>query len=185
MHQRHLCAIIYYLIMSPRKIDSQFFSLDVLTVAPGLPGKKIVRIIDGTRKEFVITEVEAYRGTEDLACHASKGRTKRTEVMYHEGGHIYMYLIYGMYWMFNIVTGPAGHPQAALIRALSGVNGPGKVSRELSLNGDFYGENLVNSERIWLEEGIKSPEILTGTRIGVDYAGQIWSSKPWRFFIPS
>jgi DNA-3-methyladenine glycosylase len=164
-------------------LDQQFFSRDVLEVAPQLPGKKIIRIINGERKEWIITEVEAYRGTEDLACHASKGRTKRTEIMYHEGGHIYMYLIYGMYWMLNIVTGKKDIPQAVLIRSLKGVQGPGRVSRELELDGGFYGEKIYDSGRIWIEEGIKSPEIQTSARKGVEYAGEYWSSQPWRFFI--
>ena len=122
--------------------NQSFFSRDVLEVAPQLPGKTIGRIIHGERKEFIITEVEAYRGTEDLACHASKGRTRRTEIMYHEGGHIYMYLIYGMYWMLNIVTGTADNPQAILVRSLQGVQGPGRVSRALELDGSFYGEKI-------------------------------------------
>lgn len=161
----------------------QFFSRDVLEIAPLLPGKKIVRIINGEKKEWIISEVEAYRGIEDLACHASKGRTKRTEIMYHEGGHIYMYLIYGMYWMLNIVTGPRDNPQAILIRSLKGVQGPGRVTREIALDGGFYGEKIFDSGRIWMEEGIKYPEIKTGPRIGIAYAGEYWSSLPWRYFL--
>jgi DNA-3-methyladenine glycosylase len=170
-------------ILSVLKIEQSFFIRDVLEVAPLLPGKKIVRIIEGIRKDFIITEVEAYRGVEDLACHASKGRTKRTGIMYHEGGHVYMYLIYGMYWMFNIVTGPSENPQAILIRSLEGVKGPGRVSLKLDLDGSFYGERIFDSERIWIEEGIKSPEIHSAGRIGVEYAGNYWSNVPWRFFI--
>ncbi len=169
--------------MSTFQFTQAFFIQDVLEVAPQLPGKKIVRIINGERKEYIITEVEAYSGTGDLACHASKGRTKRTEIMFHEGGHIYMYLIYGMYWMLNFVTGPKDIPQAVLIRSLGGVKGPGRVSRELSLDGSFYGEKIYDSSKIWIEEGLKSPEIHTAPRIGVDYAGEYWSKVPWRFYI--
>jgi DNA-3-methyladenine glycosylase len=164
-------------------LDQNFFLRDVLEIAPELPGKKIIRMINGERKEYIITEVEAYRGTEDLACHASKGRTKRTEIMYHKGGFIYMYLIYGMYWMLNIVTGQEEIPQAVLIRSIQGANGPGRVSRELQLDGSFYGENIINSKRIWLEEGLQSPKIITATRIGVEYAGEYWKNLPWRFYI--
>jgi len=160
-----------------------FFCHDVLEVAPRLPGKKIIRIMNGVRKEYIITEVEAYRGTADLACHASKGRTPRTEIMYHEGGHIYMYLIYGMHWMLNIVTGPADNPQAVLIRSLEGIKGPGRVSRELSLDGSFYGEKIFNSGRIWLEEGIVPPVVHTAARIRVEYAGEYWGGLPWRYYI--
>ncbi len=164
-------------------LQKSFFMQDVLEVAPKLPGKKIVRIYDGWRKEFVITEVEAYRGTDDLASHASKGRTKRTEIMYHEGGHIYMYFVYGMHWMLNIVTGPENNPQAILIRGLEGVTGPGRVSRELSLDRSFYGEKIYESDRIWIEEGFSPAIIHTASRVGVEYAGEYWSKVLWRFFI--
>ncbi len=168
---------------SVNKKLTQFYSADVLEIAPLLPGKKIVRIINRERFEYIITEVEAYRGSEDLACHASKGRTKRTEIMYHQGGLIYMYLIYGMYWMFNIVTGPTDSPQAVLIRGITGVSGPGRVSRKLLLDGSFYGENITKSENIWIEDGSGTPEIITTPRIGINYAGEYWCSKPWRYLL--
>jgi len=94
-----------------QRLGHDFYLRDVLELAPDLLGKKLVRRISGQIFEYVITEVEAYRGSEDLACHASKGRTARTEAMYMEGGHIYMYFIYGMYWMFNIVASGEGVPQ--------------------------------------------------------------------------
>ena len=166
------------------KYKQEFFTRDVLEVAAQLPGKKIVRIIDGISKEWIITEVEAYRGADDLACHASKGRSKRTEIMYHEGGYLYMYLIYGMYWMLNIVTGETGNPQAVLIRSLQGINGPGRITREMQLNGSFYGEKIHDSGRIWITDGLEKPEIRTGARIGIDYAGDYWKERPWRFYIP-
>ncbi len=171
------------MIVLTEMLQKSFFMRDVLEVAPELPGKKIVRFSDGRRKEFIITEVEAYRGTEDLACHASKGRTRRTEIMYHEGGHIYMYFVYGMHWMLNIVTGPENNPQAILIRGLEGVTGPGRVSRELSLDRSFYGEKIYESNRIRIEEGINPARIFTAPRIGVEYAGEYWSKVPWRFYI--
>jgi DNA-3-methyladenine glycosylase len=166
------------------KLSPLFFSKDVLIVAPGLLGKILVRRFDDGRIErFRITETEAYRGEEDLACHASKGRTRRTEVMYLDGGRIYVYLIYGMYRMLNIVTGKAGEPQAALIRGLENVAGPGRVGKRLQPDGSFYGETLP-SERIRLEADV---DVLTYTatpRIGVDYAGE-WKERPWRFVLPS
>jgi len=167
----------------PEILSQSFFCRDVLEVAPRLPGKKIIRMMNGEKKEYIITEVEAYRGTADLACHASKGRTTRTEIMYHEGGHIYMYLIYGMHWMLNIVTGPAENPQAVLIRSLEGIKGPGRVSRELSLDGSFYGEKIFDSGRIWMEEGIEPPVIHNAARIGVEYAGEYWGGLLWRYYI--
>jgi DNA-3-methyladenine glycosylase len=122
------------------RLLNNFFVRDVLELAPDLLGKKLVRSINGEIFEYIITEVEAYRGLDDKACHASKGRTSRTEVMFLEGGHIYMYLVYGMYWMFNIVAGQKGIPQAALIRSLQNINGPGRLSRELKLDKSFFGE---------------------------------------------
>jgi len=165
------------------RLPSGFFTRDVLELAPDLLGKRLVRLINGERNEYLISEVEAYRGHEDLACHASKGRTARTEAMFMEGGHIYMYFIYGMHWMFNIVAGETGIPQAALIRSLQGIQGPGRVSRVLKMDKSFYGESLLTSNRIWLEEGKKVRHYHTGQRIGVDYAGDYWRSREWRFFL--
>jgi DNA-3-methyladenine glycosylase len=120
---------------------------------------------------------------EDKACHASKGKTGRTSVMFGEGGHLYVYLIYGMYWMLNIVTGNAGDPQAVLVRGVEGISGPGKITKLLSIDKSFYGENLITSCRIWIEDSGLKPEIRTGPRIGIDYAGEYWKSVPWRFYI--
>ena len=166
------------------RLTSGFYTLDAITVAEKLLGKVLVRIReDGSESRHIITETEAYLGEEDLACHASKGRTKRTEVMYSEGGHVYVYLIYGMYWMFNIVTGDKDYPQAVLIRGLANITGSGKVGRELGLDKSFYGESLLNSERIWIEDAPDAMNYLTAPRVGIDYAGEIWKSKPWRFIL--
>jgi DNA-3-methyladenine glycosylase len=168
--------------MEPTLLDNSFFLRDVLEVAPDLIGKIIVRRFEnGEIRRYRITETEAYRGEEDLACHASKGRTQRTEVMYHKGGKIYVYLIYGMYWMLNLVTGEQGHPCAVLIRGIEGFKGPGKVGRELGLDKSFYGEEIDNSERIWIESDGCEPEFTISKRIGVEYAGTEWSEKCWRF----
>lgn len=169
--------------MSFRLLNT-FFKRPVLDLAPELLGKTLVRKFDdGTIQYFTITEVEAYRGMEDLACHASKGRTARTEVMFHEGGKVYVYLIYGMYWMLNIVTGSEGDASAILIRGLEGISGPGRVGKALHLDKSFYGEDLSTSKRIWIEESGNKPELITTPRIGIDYAGEPWVSKPWRFII--
>ena len=137
----------------------------------------------GRSSTYVITETEAYRGEEDLACHASKGRTPRTEVMYGEGGQLYMYLIYGMYWMMNVVCGKVGTPQAVLFRGIREADGPGKLTRLLELDRSFYGEDLVCSERIWIEEsGVRAP-YSTAPRVGIDYAAEPWKSKAWRFLM--
>ncbi|MBR8535594.1 DNA-3-methyladenine glycosylase [Carboxylicivirga sediminis] len=166
------------------RLDVDFFRQDVLVVASSLLGKVLVRRFnDGREERFVIVETEAYRGEEDGACHASKGRTSRTEVMYHEGGVVYVYLIYGMYWMLNIVTGQNDEPQAVLIRAVKNIDGPGRVGKVLHLDKSFYGESIVISSRLWIED---SKEIVAGTvrrteRIGIDYAPEEWRNKKWRF----
>jgi len=166
------------------RLPHTFFRKQVLDLAPELLGKILVRKFDDdTIQNFIITEVEAYRGTEDLACHASKGRTARTEIMFHDGGVIYVYLIYGMYWMLNIVSGTEGDASAILIRGLEGISGPGRVGKALQLDKSFYGEDLSTSNRIWIEESENKPEFITTPRIGIDYAGEPWISKPWRFII--
>jgi DNA-3-methyladenine glycosylase len=164
------------------RLAKDFFTRDVLTVAPELLGKILVCITDGEPLRYRITETEAYRGVEDRACHACKGRTARTEAMFHAGAAVYVYFIYGMYWMLNFVTGGENEPQAALIRGLEGVYGPGRLTRKLQIDGSFYGEDASVSARIWIEDDGFRPPYKTGTRIGVDYAGD-WKEKPWRFFI--
>lgn len=103
--------------------------------------------------------------------------------MFHEGGHVFMYLIYGMYWMLNIVTGLVDVPQAVLIRGIEGYDGPGKAGRALGLDKSFYGEDLTTSDRIWIEDAPKITAQFTTPRIGIDYAGEPWVSKHWRWKI--
>ncbi len=167
------------------RINKSFFQKDVLDVAPELLGMYIVRKYDnGKIKRFKITETEAYGGEEDLACHCSKGKTKRTEIMYDEAGKIYVYLIYGMYWMLNFVCADKNNPQAVLIRGIEGFDGPGKLTKALQIDKSFYGEDLQNSNRIWIEKGnTEKVKITTDTRIGIDYAGEIWKNKKWRFIL--
>lgn len=88
-----------------------------------------------------------------------------------------------MYWMLNFVTGDNDYPQAVLIRGIEACTGPGRIGKLLELDKSFYGENLETSNRIWVEESVVSGEILTAPRIGVDYAGEIWKNKPWRFVL--
>ncbi len=170
--------------MIHKRVPLDFYVRDVLDVAPELPGKMLVRKLSRNRAgRFMITEVEAYKGPEDLACHASRGKTARTSVMFGRGGHLYVYLIYGIYWMLNIVTGPENDPQAVLIRGLKGMKGPGVLTRELAIGKSFYGEDLCTSGRIWIEDGVRPSGIKTSPRIGVDYAGDYWKSRPWRWHI--
>jgi len=163
------------------RLPLNFFLHDVLDVAPALLGKLLVRQFDdGSIERYRITEVEAYRGTEDRACHASKGQTPRTEVMFQQGGTVYVYLIYGQYWLLNLVTGHEGDASAVLIRGIEGFSGPGLVGRGLQLDRSFYGESLINSQRIWVEDAEPVSEIKTSKRIGIEYSGE-WADKHWRF----
>jgi len=171
-------------------------------VAKDLLGKYLVRRSGHKKLVGKIVEVEAYIGPKDRASHAFGGKiTKRNKAEYLEGGHIYIYLIYGMYWQLNITTGKASKPECVLIRALEPTNyefkritnkeirnvanGPGKLCQWLKLDKSFYGEDLTKSKRIWLEQGkkIQAKQVVAGKRIGIDYAGPYWAAKKWRFYI--
>ena len=163
-------------------LPEHFYRRNVLDVAPELLGKTLCRRFpNGDTIKYTITEVEAYNGVTDLACHASKGKTNRTKVMFDEGGLIYVYLIYGMYWMLNIVTGEKDDASAVLIRGLEKIDGPGRVGKILQIDKSFYGENLATSKRIWIENASFHPKYHTLPRVGINYAGEPWVSKLWRF----
>lgn len=165
-----------------QRLPADFFQRDVLTVAPELLGKVLVRrFSDGNEERYVVTEVEAYSAPHDLACHASKGKTSRTEVMFREGGLVYVYLIYGIYWMLNFVTGKEDEASAVLIRGVKGISGPGRVGKVLMLDKSFYGEKLHTSDRLWVEDSTISPSYERLPRVGINYAGEPWVSKPWRY----
>jgi DNA-3-methyladenine glycosylase len=172
------------IMISGERLSTDFYIRDVLEVAPGLIGKNmIIRLADNTYGSFQVTDVEAYRGVEDKACHASKGRTARTEVMFREGGKLYLYMVYGMYWMLNVVTAESNNPQAVLIRGLGNLSGPGRLTKALGIDRSFNGEDLTTSDRIWFEETGLKPVLRTGPRIGIDYSGEYWKSRPWRFYV--
>lgn len=167
-----------------------FFNRPTLTVARELLGQRLCRRIGSKTVTGIITETEAYHGPHDLASHASRGRTPRTEVMFGPAGTIYVYLIYGMHWCLNIVTGPVDYPAAVLIRGLivdglptTATNGPGKVCRVLRINGELNTQPLVRTSGLWIDRvGISVPRgrIKKTPRIGVDYA-KSYRDKPWRF----
>lgn len=155
--------------------------------ARALPGKFLVRRHDDGREESqMITEVEAYDGPCDLACHASKGRTPRTEIMFAPAGVWYVYLCYGIHEMLNLVTGPPDYPAAVLIRGLEKVKGPGRLTRALGITRAFNGAPAAPASGLWIEDrGLVIPRrAITATpRIGVNYAGPVWAGKPWRFVL--
>lgn len=165
------------------RISTDFFkNNDAIFVAKQLLGKTLVRKFDDKQTiRSKITETEAYYGPNDLASHASKGKTPRTKIMFDEGGYVYAYLIYGVHWLLNIVTGPQDHPEAVLIRGIEACNGPGRVGKLLEIDRSFYGEDLAESQRLWIEESDLEGAISSGSRIGIDYAGEFWKNKPWRF----
>lgn len=153
-------------------------------MAPALVGKLLVRQLpDGSLRRVRITETEAYRGEEDRACHASKGRTKRTELLYGESGIIYIYLCYGMHWLMNVITGEPDQPQGVLFRAAADYTGPGKLTKYLQLDGACNGKPLQPETGIWVEDDGFVPELITKPRVGIDYAGPEWAAKPWRFVL--
>ena len=165
-----------------KKLPASFFQRDALKVAPELLGKYLVRQFDDGRIEYYrITDVEVYRGEEDKACHASKGRTPRTETIYRKGGCIYVYLIYGMHWLLNLVTGEQDEPQGIMIRAVEGIYGPGRVGKALQLDHSFRGES-IEGDRLWVEDFGEKPEFFNAPRVGIDYA-QEWKDIPWRYII--
>lgn len=166
-----------------KRLKLDFYRQDAVTLAQQLLGKTLVRVFDDDSvRRYKITATEAYLGVEDKACHASKGRTARTEVMFHTGGKLYVYLIYGIYWLLNVVSGEEDNPEAVLICGLNEIKGSGRVGRELKIDKSFYGEDLLTSKRIWLENAETVFSFTAKPRVGVDYAGE-WRDKLWRFEI--
>lgn len=164
---------------------STFRDLDTVAIARSLLGKVLVREDGDESSPWLVTEVEAYDSERDLACHASKGRTARTDVLYRAGGIWYVYLCYGIHEMLNLVTGPAGHPAAVLIRGVAGINGPGRVTKRLQIGRELNGHPAAPGSGLFVADaGFKVParRIVATPRIGVDYAGPVWARKRWRFY---
>lgn len=165
------------------KIDKNIYKLSSIELAPKLLGKILCRNINGEVLKFRITETEAYYSEQDTACHAFKGKTNRTKIMYEEGGVAYIYLCYGMHWMLNIVSGGKDIPQAVLIRGVEGYNGPGKLTKILNITSKLNGENLINSNKIWLEDDNFICKFKSEPRIGINYATEEYKNKLWRFIL--
>ena len=165
--------------MRVKRLMFDFFHRPCLEVARDLVGKVLVH--EG--KRLRISETEAYCGESDTACHASKGRTKRTEVMYRSAGTVYVYLCYGMHWMLNIVTGEEGQPEAVLIRACLEAPGPGKLTKTLGITGDLNRTSVVDSDALWVEDDGFRCEIAADKRVGIGYASREDQDRLWRFKI--
>ena len=198
---------------SPNPLSRDFYRGDAVSVAKGLLGKVLVSLSGGERAAGIIVETEAYAGRGDAACHSYKraapSSAHRTNAMFMDGGHVYIYLIYGMYHCFNVVAGPQGVPQAVLIRALEPVegldmiaynryqkpygelnkkqitgltSGPGKLCRAFLIDKELNGEDLCGS-RLYVEEGeTNGLSIVESRRVGIDYAEEARDFL-WRFYI--
>jgi DNA-3-methyladenine glycosylase len=186
----------------------EFLAHDTLAVARGLLGARLVRMLDGQRLSGVIVECEAYIGQDDTACHASRGRTRRNEVMFGPPGHAYVYFTYGMHWMLNVVTEAEGFPAAVLLRAIQPVEGietmralrhaqgnlraereltggPARLSQALAIDKTLNGADLVAGDSLWLEPDVSVPEdkVGRGPRIGVQSAAERDRLAPRRFWV--
>ena len=163
------------------KLPYEFYHRPCLDVAKELVGKILVHRVGNEELRLRITETEAYCGESDTACHAHKGRTKRTEVMYREAGTIYIYLCYGVHWLLNIVTGEPGQPEAVLIRACEGkFGGPGKLTKALQITGSLNRGSILGGE-LWIEDDGLSPNLRALPRVGIGYASREDQARLWRF----
>lgn len=169
-----------------RKLENTFFARDTKQVAKDLVGCVLVRQFgNGETTRLQIKETEAYLGEKDEACHARYGKTKRTEVMFGKPGTMYVYLIYGMYDMLNIVTASKGAPEAVLIRGVEGFDGPGKLTQGLKITKDKHNsKELGENPGIWIEgrpDQFDPDTITAHPRIGIGYADKKWRTMKLRF----
>jgi len=162
------------------RLPREFYGRSAVELAPELIGKYLCRQTDDGVLRCRITETECYYGEADTACHARAGRTARTAVMYEAGGAAYVYLCYGLHYLLNIVTGPAEHPEAVLIRGVMEVAGPARVTKLLGVDKDFNREDLVRSARLWLEDGAALPYVAK-PRVGIKYAAAEDRERLWRW----
>ena len=187
-----------------KKLEREFYIRDVNIIARDLIGKLLVHESpEGITSGFII-EAEAYKGPEDKASHTyNNRRTERTEIQFHEGGYAYVYMIYGMYYCFNITENIASKPEAVLIRALEpneGIelmkerrktqslrnlcNGPGKLCCAMGITKEHYGIDLCGDELYLIDCERPAPVIMTSPRINIDYAEEYVNVK-WRYYAAS
>jgi DNA-3-methyladenine glycosylase len=167
-------------------LDESFFRQKTLRVARDMVGCFLVLRSGRRTVRLLVTETEAYVGPHDLASHSSKGRTARTEVMFAEPGTVYIYLIYGMYYMLNIVTEEKDFPAAVLIRGVEDcdgtkLDGPGKLTKALGITKRLNGKKAIPENGLWFEPRGRKIRVRKSKRIGVAYAGPIWAEKKYRF----
>lgn len=164
------------------RLDYEFFHRPCLEVARDLVGKVLVHQTEEGVITLRISQTEAYCGEDDTACHAHKGRTKRTEVMYDRAGTVYIYLCYGMHWLLNIVTGEPDHPEAVLIRACVEADGPGKLTKAMGITGNLNWTSVCDGA-LWVADDGFRCQVETCKRVGIGYATQEDQDKLWRFCI--
>lgn len=165
------------------RLGYEFFHRPCLTVAEDLVGKILVRKTDAGEIRLRITETEGYLGESDTACHAHRGRTPRTEVLYADAGTIYVYLCYGMHNLMNIITGDMDDPQGVLIRCCEGAEGPGRLTKKLGITREHNRRDIVSDPEVWIEDDGVRFEVGTGKRVGIGYASQEDQDRPWRFVL--
>lgn len=185
------------------RLPRDFFARHTLEVARGLLGARLVRLVGDRRIAGIIVETEAYRGEEDLGCHARAGLTPRTRVMYGPPGFAYIYFTYGMHWMLNFVTEKKGFPAAVLIRSVVATegldliathrdgrppqqwtDGPAKLCQAFSIDGNTNGLDLCAPESVlFVERGQTAPaaSVTTSPRVGLNNVPEPWKSTPWRY----
>lgn len=166
-------------------LSEDFFQGKTLSLCRSLLGMHLCRRnADESVTRLPITELEAYDGFRDKASHAHREKTPRNAGMFEAGGRWYVYLCYGVHWLLNITVGPSEHPAAILVRGAGSIQGPGRLTRQLGVDGKWDGKTISPEESLWIEaspEKIASREIIRTPRIGIDSAGPVWSQKPWRF----
>ena len=168
-----------------RILSKSFFARSALLVSRDLLGCVLARKIGKRTVRLFITETEGYEGPHDLASHASRGKTPRNSVMFGPAGHFYVYFTYGMHWMLNIVTGKNNYPSAVLLRGAGSYVGPALLTKALRVKGTFNGKIVSRKSKLWFEKGIRvrPADFLRTPRIGVPYAGPVWSKKLYRFVL--
>ncbi|MDD4125985.1 MAG: DNA-3-methyladenine glycosylase [Eubacteriales bacterium] len=169
--------------MKNKILPKEYYCQPATRLACDLVGKMLcVRCGDRIVKRL-ITETECYYGSEDTACHASRGKTARTKILYEEGGLAYIYLCYGIHALLNVVTGKKDHPEAVLIRGIEGAYGPGKLTKELGITVALNGISLTESDLLWIENNNFKTKSIASPRIGISYAAEQDRNRLWRYTI--
>ncbi|MEG1596975.1 MAG: DNA-3-methyladenine glycosylase [Bacilli bacterium] len=169
--------------MVSKRLKKEFYQQSALIVAPSLLGKYLVRKINNKEIRCKIVETECYIGENDTASHARMGKTKRNYLMYEEGKVTYIYLCYGLYYLFNVVTGKKDYPEAVLIRKVESYAGPGILTKALNITKELNGIDLTKSKEIWIEDSNEKVLYDTSARVGISYADEPYKSIKWRFIL--